>query len=143
MSLKDRILSVFESRNLGELQSKNIPTPATMSGIAEASEIIVSAIISNKRIAIIGDYDVDGVSSSCIMEGFFKALGFHNFIIKIPNRFTDGYGISTKMVEIYNSDIYISVDNGITAFEVADFCANRGKTLIITDHHKPLIENDA
>ncbi|MGX2982767.1 single-stranded-DNA-specific exonuclease RecJ [Helicobacter sp. 23-1045] len=143
MSLKDKILSIFESRNLSELQSKNIPAPATMSGIAEASEIIVSAIESNKKIAIIGDYDVDGVSSSCIMEGFFKALGYHNFIIKIPNRFIDGYGISTRMVKIYNTDIYISVDNGITAFEVADFCAERGKILIITDHHKPLIENGA
>ena len=143
MSLKDRILSIFESRNLGELQSKNIPSPATMNGIAEASEIIVSAILADKRIAIIGDYDVDGVSSSCIMEGFFKALCYTNFIIKIPNRFIDGYGISTRMVEIYNADIYISVDNGITAFEVAEICANRGKTLIITDHHKPLIENGA
>ncbi|MGX3010310.1 single-stranded-DNA-specific exonuclease RecJ [Helicobacter sp. 23-1044] len=139
--LKDKILSIFKSRNLGELQSKNIPAPATMSGIAEASEIIVSAIESNKKIAIIGDYDVDGVSSSCIMEGFFKALGYQNFIIKIPNRFIDGYGISTRMVKIYNADIYISVDNGITAFEVAEFCAERGKILIITDHHKPLIEN--
>lgn len=139
--LKDKILDIFKSRNLSELQSKNIPSPATMSGVTEASEIIVSAIESNKRIAIIGDYDVDGVSSSCIMEGFFKALGYHNFIIKIPNRFIDGYGINARMVEIYNADIYISVDNGITAFEVAEICANRGKTLIITDHHKPLIED--
>lgn len=142
-SLKAKILRVFESRNLNELESKNIPHPSTMSGVAEASEIIVSAILANKRIAIIGDYDVDGVASSCIMEAFFKQIGYQNFIIKIPNRFKDGYGISTRMVRIYDADIFITVDNGITAFEVGEYCESVGKTLIITDHHKPLIENGA
>lgn len=142
-SLKAKILSIFESRNLNELESKNIPHPSTMSGVAEASEIIVNAILANKRIAIIGDYDVDGVASSCIMEAFFKQIGYQNFIIKIPNRFKDGYGISPRMVRIYNADIFITVDNGITAFEVGEYCATHGKTLIITDHHKPLIENGA
>lgn len=145
-SLKAKILSIFESRNLNELEPKNIPHPSTMSGVAEASEIIVNAIASNKRIAIIGDYDVDGVASSCIMEAFFKQIGYQNFIIKIPNRFKDGYGISPRMVRIYNADIFITVDNGITAFEVGEYCANHentGKTLIITDHHKPLVENGA
>ena len=142
-SLKAKILRVFESRNLNELESKNIPHPSTMSGVAEASEIITSAILANKRIVIIGDYDVDGVASSCIMEAFFKQIGYQNFIIKIPNRFKDGYGISTRMVRIYDADIFISVDNGITAFEVGKYCAIHGKTLIITDHHKPLIENGA
>lgn len=142
-SLKAKILTIFESRNLNELESKNIPHPSTMSGVAEASEIITSAIASNKRIAIIGDYDVDGIASSCIMEAFFKQIGYQNFIIKIPNRFKDGYGISTRMVRIYDADIFISVDNGITAFEVGEYCESAGKTLIITDHHKPLIENGA
>lgn len=142
-SLKAKILTIFESRNLNELESKNIPHPSTMSGVAEASEIIVSAILANKRIAIIGDYDVDGIASSCIMEAFFKQIGYQNFIIKIPNRFKDGYGISTRIVRIYDADIFITVDNGITAFEVGEYCATHGKTLIITDHHKPLIENGA
>lgn len=142
-SLKAKILSIFESRNLNELEPKNIPHPSTMSGVAEASEIIVNAIGSNKRIAIIGDYDVDGVASSCIMEAFFKQIGYQNFIIKIPNRFKDGYGISPRIVRIYNADIFITVDNGITAFEVGEYCATHGKTLIITDHHKPLVENGA
>lgn len=145
-SLKAKILSIFESRNLNELEPKNIPHPSTMSGVAEASEIIVNAILEDKRIAIIGDYDVDGVASSCIMEAFFKQIGYQNFIIKIPNRFKDGYGISPRMVRIYDADIFITVDNGISAFEVGEYCANyenTGKTLIITDHHKPLIENGA
>lgn len=142
-SLKAKILTIFESRNLNELESKNIPHPSTMSGVAEGSKIIVSAILENKRIAIIGDYDVDGVASSCIMEAFFKQIGYQNFIIKIPNRFADGYGISARMVRIYNADIFITVDNGITAFEVGEYCTKNGKTLIITDHHKPLIENNA
>lgn len=140
-SLKAKILRVFESRNLNELETKNIPHPSTMSGVIEASEIIVNAILENKRIAIIGDYDVDGVASSCIMEAFFKQIGYQNFIIKIPNRFKDGYGINVRMVQIYNADIFISVDNGISAFEVGEYCTREGKTFIITDHHKPLIKD--
>lgn len=141
--LHTKILEVFASRNLCELKyKKNIPLPYTMSGIKTASEIIIDAIKLNKKIAIIGDYDVDGVSSICIMEAFFKAINFRNFIIKIPNRFKDGYGVNVKMIEIYNADIFITVDNGITAFEVGEYCEKNNKILIITDHHKPMIKNN-
>lgn len=140
--LKTTILEIFNSRNLCELEPKNIPHPHTMSGVKKASGIILNAIKANKRIAIIGDYDVDGVASICIMEAFFKAINFKNFIIKIPNRFIDGYGINTRMIDLYNADIFITVDNGISAFEVGKYCAKNNKILIITDHHKPMIENN-
>lgn len=140
--LKTKILDIFDSRSLCEIDAKNIPHPYTMSGIKEASEIVINAIINNQRIAIIGDYDVDGISSVCIMEAFFKAINFKNFIIKIPNRFKDGYGVNVRMIELYNADIFITVDNGITAFEVGEYCEKNGKILIITDHHKPLIKDN-
>lgn len=140
--LKTKILDIFTSRSLCEIEAKNIPHPYTMSGIKEASEILINAIINNQRVAIIGDYDVDGISSVCIMEAFFKAINFKNFIIKIPNRFKDGYGINVRMIELYNADIFITVDNGITAFEVGEYCEKNGKILIITDHHKPLIKDN-
>lgn len=139
MSIFDVVLDIFKERNLDTLSLSNIPQPETLFGLKEASKTIKDAIDNNKKIVVVGDYDVDGIASSCIMEYFFKAIGYTNFEIKIPNRFSDGYGINTKMIQNSDADIFITVDNGISAFEVAELCKEMGKILIITDHHKPLI----
>lgn len=127
----------FEKRNLNEIEIKNLPKPSSMLGLNEASAIIASSILENKKIGIVGDYDVDGVSSSCIVTLFFQKLGFSNFKLKIPNRFIDGYGINKNIIDSLDAEVYITLDNGITAFEVAEYCKERNKILIITDHHKP------
>lgn len=137
-----QVKSLLESRNLDEIEPKNLPQPESMKGVKEASEIIAQAIIANHKIAVVGDYDVDGISSTCIMELFFRELGFKNIITRIPNRFDDGYGINEKMIQEIDAELFISVDNGIVAFDVANLCNKLGKRLIITDHHKPLINDD-
>ncbi|RAX55333.1 single-stranded-DNA-specific exonuclease RecJ [Helicobacter sp. 16-1353] len=137
------IFNIFKERNLDTINLSNIPQPETLFGLKEASKIIKDGIVDNKKIAVVGDYDVDGISASCIMEYFFKEIGFDNFTIKIPNRFNDGYGINTNIIKEIDADIFITVDNGISAFEVANLCKEMDKILIITDHHKPLIvDND-
>lgn len=136
------VTNILKERNLDSIEISKIPNPDTLLGVKEASIIIKNAILTNKKIAIIGDYDVDGIASSCIMEYFFKEIGYFNFIVKIPNRFSDGYGINTNIIEEIDADIFITVDNGISAFEVAELCKSKNKILIITDHHKPLIKDD-
>lgn len=136
------IIDTFNKRNLNEIATKNLPKPETMLGIKEASSIIAYAIKNNKKIGIVGDYDVDGVSSSCIINLFFKKINFYNYELKIPNRFKDGYGINENIIDSINAELYITLDNGISAFEVAEHCKERNKILIITDHHKPRVEND-
>ena len=94
--------------------------------------------MQEKKILIVGDYDADGILSTAIMVRFFESIGVRNFSYVIPNRFKDGYGISEGVLARYEGvDLIITVDNGITALEVAKECKKRGQTLIITDHHSP------
>lgn len=135
------IKDVFNKRNLNEIDTNNLPKPDTMLGIKEASKIIASAIKENKKIGVVGDYDVDGVSSSCIINLFFKEINFDNYELKLPNRFKDGYGINKNIINSIDAELYITLDNGISAFDVAEYCKEKNKILIITDHHKPRVEN--
>ncbi|RDU65047.1 single-stranded-DNA-specific exonuclease RecJ [Helicobacter sp. MIT 14-3879] len=142
MSILKKVRKIFEDRNLNEINSKDFPMPYSMLGVQQASKIIANGIKNNKKLAIVGDYDVDGVSSTCIFDLFLKKIGFQNYTLKIPNRFSDGYGINKNIIDLLNADIYITLDNGISAFEAATYCKEKNKILIITDHHKPIIKDE-
>jgi single-stranded-DNA-specific exonuclease len=113
-----------------------IPPPSQFKDIDKAAQRIQKAIETGESIAIVGDYDVDGVVSSVILSEFFDAQGVA-YTLKIPNRFTDGYGINPRIVEALDASLVITVDNGISAHEAAKACMARGIDLIITDHHIP------
>ncbi|WP_455939843.1 single-stranded-DNA-specific exonuclease RecJ [Helicobacter fennelliae] len=118
----------------------SLPHPYTLKNCKEASQIITKSIQEHKKILIVGDYDVDGIIASVVMMKFFEYIGYSNVQYVIPNRFEDGYGLSVDIIRKHigdTGDIIITVDNGITAFEAAQFCFERGIPLIITDHHIP------
>ena len=120
-----------------------IPKPDSFKDIDKASSRIVEAIEKKQKIAIVGDYDVDGVVSSVILSEFFDDIDVKYSII-IPNRFSDGYGLNPEIVKRLKADVIITVDNGISAVEAAKFCKENGIDLIITDHHTvPSIIPDA
>ncbi|WP_456402290.1 single-stranded-DNA-specific exonuclease RecJ [Hydrogenimonas sp.] len=118
----------------GFKELKDLPSPFDFHDMARAAERIARAIEAKERITVVGDYDVDGVVSSAIMEEFFELIGYPVDTV-IPNRFRDGYGISPAVLDRIEADLIITVDNGITAFEAAKICKERGIDLIITDHH--------
>ncbi|MEN8303190.1 MAG: single-stranded-DNA-specific exonuclease RecJ, partial [Campylobacterota bacterium] len=113
-----------------------IPNPALLQDAPNAAKKIADAIRKNKKITLVGDYDVDGVSSTAIMVDFFRQIPYPLEAI-IPNRFRDGYGVSPNVLERVDADLVITVDNGISAIEAAKICKERGIELIITDHHTP------
>ena len=115
----------------------SLPHPFSLKDCEQASHFLAQAIANQKQILVVGDYDVDGIVSSAIMMRFLHSVGHKNATYIIPNRFRDGYGISQKILQENPSDIIITVDNGISAFEAAQFCATSGRSLIITDHHLP------
>jgi len=115
---------------------KEIPNPALLHNASDAAKKIADSIRNNKKITLVGDYDVDGVSSTAIMVDFFKQIPYPLEAI-IPNRFRDGYGVSPTILERVDADLIITVDNGITAIQAAEICKERGIDLIITDHHTP------
>ena len=130
--IKRILQSRFENDNCTRLGE--IPKPSSLKDIARASKRIVDAIRQKERIAIVGDYDVDGVISSVILSQFFDDLGVDYSLI-IPNRFTDGYGLNPDIVAKLDVQVIITVDNGISAIEAAQICKEQGIDLIITDHH--------
>ncbi|NCO02334.1 MAG: single-stranded-DNA-specific exonuclease RecJ [Epsilonproteobacteria bacterium] len=113
-----------------------IPNPALLQDATKSAKKIASAIAEKKKITLIGDYDVDGVSSTAIMVDFFRQIPYPLEAI-IPNRFNDGYGVSPNVLNRVDADLVITVDNGIAAIQAAKVCKERGIDLIITDHHTP------
>jgi single-stranded-DNA-specific exonuclease len=113
--------------------------PENLRGIPEAVDRIRFAIKNDEKIAIYGDYDVDGVTATALMVDFLTRLNA-NVIGYIPNRFEEGYGLNTEAItELRESgvDLMITVDCGIRAAREAEYAKQMGIDLIITDHHHP------
>jgi len=119
----------------GFLSLRDLPQPSSFKDMDKATERIVYAIQNKEKITIIGDYDVDGVTSTTLMKLFFDEINYPIEWI-IPNRFRDGYGLSANIIpRILGTDLAITVDNGISAVYAAKLCKEEGIELIITDHH--------
>lgn len=113
---------------------KSLPRPESLKDINKATNRIVEAIKNKETINLVGDYDVDGITSTAIVIEFFNKIGVQiNYII--PNRFEHGYGLSPIIMDKIEDGIVLTVDNGISAMEAAHICKQRGLDLIITDHH--------
>lgn len=124
---------------------ENLHSPKTMKDIALAVDIIKRKIQENKKIRIIGDYDVDGIISVFILYTSLKECGA-NVDYEIPDRIKDGYGINENIVKIaYDEDVdtIITCDNGISAIDQIQYAKNLGLTVIVTDHHDvPFVEEN-
>ncbi len=133
---KSKLHEILSARNCNNPYSKlaDIPKPDSFKDIKKATSRIKKAILNKETITIVGDYDVDGVVSTTIIVDFFKSIKYKvNYII--PNRFKHGYGLSTKIVDLIDSGLVITVDNGISAIESSKLLKDKGIDLIITDHH--------
>ena len=107
--------------------------------LSEAAKLIQDTIMSGKMIAIYGDYDADGVTSTAILYTALKSIkGISNtkISVRLPCRFKDGYGINTNVVEsMPDADLLITVDNGIAAVEAIKLAKDKGMQVLIIDHH--------
>lgn len=97
---------------------------------------------ANPNVIIVGDYDADGDTSTSIMYWTFKALRVTPKI-RIPRRFSEGYGMSVKIIEeLPDSDgLIITVDNGISSSDAVTLAKKKGYTVIVTDHHLPPVDD--
>jgi single-stranded-DNA-specific exonuclease len=133
---KSRLFELLSARHLNNPYSRlaDLPSPEKFKDIDIATKRIKKAILEKETITIVGDYDVDGVISTTIMLDFFNTMGVKvNHII--PNRFEHGYGLSTKIVDLIDKGLVITVDNGISAYEASIKLKEKNIDLIITDHH--------
>ena len=115
-----------------------MPDPYVMKDMQKAAEMIADAVIDNKKIAIIGDYDVDGATSSSLLCMFLREVE-NEPMLHIPER-DEGYGPSIMAIDDFlaqGAELLITVDCGTTAFEVFDYAAEKNLPVIVVDHHEP------
>lgn len=119
--------------------------PFLMKDMENGIEIIIEAILHKKKIVIYGDYDADGVTSTCILyKGLKKCNAQVNYYI--PDRELEGYGMNSKRIKTLKdegAEIILTCDNGISAVDQIAFAKSIGLTVILTDHHEiPFIEDE-
>lgn len=111
-----------------------------LNGIDVAISLLVEALKLQSRIVIVGDFDADGATSTALAIKALRQMGFQQVSYHIPNRFDDGYGLSTQVVHDVAKkgvDLIITVDNGISSFEGVDVAHEYGIRVLVTDHHLP------
>ncbi len=111
--------------------------PYEYSGISEAVERINIALEENEKILVFGDYDCDGVTSTALLTTYLKRRNA-DVSFFVPDRETDGYGISIPAIEKAAEDgvtLIITVDNGINAVKEVEFANELGVDVVVTDHH--------
>ena len=132
------ITSPDEAHTYIEPESQDLPSPlAEFTDLAASVELIEEAIAEEEQIAICGDYDADGMTSTALLLRALKHLGA-NVDYAIPSRMKDGYGINNRIVEEFAENgvgLILTVDNGISAYEPISRATELGLSVIITDHH--------
>ena len=111
-----------------------------MKNIEFAAARLARAIDEEQQILIIGDFDVDGATSSALAVSALRAMGAKHVSYLVPNRFTYGYGLSPEIVvaaQSYSPNLIVTVDNGIASHAGVDKANELGVDVIITDHHLP------
>ena len=114
-----------------------MPNPSVMKDADKASSKIAEAVIQKRKVAIIGDYDVDGATSSAVLRLFLESVGI-NPVVHIPER-DEGYGPSIKAFDDFKKqgiDFVITTDCGTAAFDVLSYAKEQGFEVIVLDHHE-------
>ncbi len=100
--------------------------------------LLAQALKQRQRILIVGDFDADGATASCVGVLGLRMLGAAHVDYLVPNRFDYGYGLTPEIVAVAlqrQPDLLITVDNGISSMEGVAAAKAAGLTVIVTDHH--------
>jgi len=115
-----------------------MPDPFSMRDMDLAAGRLSLALQNGEKIAVFGDYDVDGITATCLLTDFIRSLG-GDCIPYIPGRLEEGYGLNPIAINQLHSEgvkLIVTVDCGITAIAEAQMCKELGIELVITDHHE-------
>jgi len=144
-SIHPVIKQVYASRGLKADEELNLTVSQLeqidlMKGIQQACEVLHAALIHNKTIVVIGDFDADGATSTALMMEALTMFGSRRHSFLVPNRFEYGYGLSPEIVEIAaqnGAEVLVTVDNGISCIAGVEKAKSLGLKVVITDHHLP------
>lgn len=115
-----------------------LSSPFNFMDMDEAVFTISEAMENGEKICVYGDYDCDGVTSTTLLVDFLRSRGA-DVCYYIPSRENEGYGLNKNAIDIIKSwgvSLIVTVDNGITAFDEADYIYELGMMLVVTDHHQ-------
>ena len=137
---------VLSSRGISDQRSANsyldcnapLPDPFLMTDMDKAAGRVGLAMAWGEKIAVFGDYDVDGITATCLLTAFLRQHGA-DVVSYIPGRLEEGYGLNPIAIDQLSREgvnLIITVDCGITAVAEAEMCRNLGIDLVITDHHE-------
>ena len=141
------VSAVLASRGIGtaeeaaaflEHEQRLTYSPFLMADMDKAVARVQQALAAHEKIAVFGDYDVDGITATCILVDYLQGRGA-DVLHYIPRRIEDGYGLSCDAIEgLYRKGarLLITVDCGITGVEEVDFANSLGMDVVITDHHE-------
>ena len=136
--IQRRVTNFFEAKTYFRPSLDTLYDPFLMNGMHEATQRVIHALTNNEKICVYGDYDVDGTCSAALMYLFLKELGAE-VQTYIPNRLTEGYGMSIQSVDYlkeHGVNLIITVDCGITAVDEIDHANELHIDTIICDHHQ-------
>ncbi len=121
-----------------ECDEDKLYDPLLLPDMGKAISIIRESLDKGEKIAIYGDYDVDGVTATCVMINYFKYIGVP-VEYYIPDRLNEGYGVSCgalKRLADKGVQLVITVDTGITAYDEVKYAHSLGMKIVVTDHHE-------
>lgn len=115
-----------------------LPDPSDLTDMDKGAERLARAVIAGERIAVFGDYDVDGATSSALLSRFFRAVGA-DITVYIPDRMKEGYGPNAPALMRLRAQgiaVAVTVDCGISAFEALEAAQGVGLDVVVVDHHE-------
>ncbi len=147
-SLPETIKKIYASRgmtsadelelNVARLQG--MADESALMGLDKACQLLHIALLNEKRIVIVGDFDADGATSTALMMTALNLFGSNNHDFIVPNRFEYGYGLTPEIVDLAaqkKAEMLITVDNGISCIAGVKRAKDLGMQVIVTDHHLP------
>ena len=139
------LAQVYAARGVsdpGEVQYSlsDLPSPAALAGMAEATALLEQALAGRWRILVVGDFDADGATSTTVAVRGLRAMGAAEVDFLVPNRFEYGYGLTPEIVAVAaerSPDLIVTVDNGISSLDGVAAARAAGIRVLVTDHHLP------
>jgi len=134
---------VYSARGIAEasqleLSLQGLLPFSLLKGITAAVELLLPVVTQQKRLLVVGDFDVDGASSTALAIRALRLLGARRLDYLVPNRFDFGYGLSPELVQValpMKPDLIMTVDNGIASHEGIQVAQAAGVPVLVTDHH--------
>ncbi|MDD0822917.1 single-stranded-DNA-specific exonuclease RecJ [Mannheimia sp. AT1] len=136
---------IYQSRGIKNAQElehtlQHLHRPQQLANIEQAVDLLIEAYNKKSRIVIVGDFDADGATSTSLAIIALRQLGFTQVDYLIPDRFSQGYGLSIAVAEMVlakGADLVLTVDNGISSFDGIALLKSQNINVLVTDHHLP------